>query len=294
MRRKIHSAQDLHAVVRTMKALAATNIGQYERSMRALADYDRTVELGLVACLRQGAQTLAPAAPAAQGRGRIGAIVFGSDQGLVGQFNEAVADFALAALATRPARVWVWAVGEHVHERLRDAGIVPAGRFAVPNSIQAIATLVGRILVQSEQLLGEGGFEELHLYYNSPSAGAIYAPLARQLLPLDETWRRRLAAAPWPTQRLPEVLGGRDATLRALIREYLFISLFRASAESLASENASRLVAMQRADRNIDELLQKLRRHFQRLRQTGIDDELFDVISGFEALPAQEGHRYQT
>jgi len=66
--------------------------------------------------------------------------------------------------------------------------------------------------------------------------------------------------------------------------EYLFVSLFRACAQSLASENASRLAAMERADKNIDELLDGLRGSFHRLRQNGIDEELFDVISGFVAL----------
>ena len=79
----------------------------------------------------------------------------------------------------------------------------------------------------------------------------------------------------------------RASSLRALIREYLFVSLFRASAESLASENASRLAAMQRADRNIDELLWHLRHTFHRLRQSGIDEELFDVVAGFEAFRAK-------
>ena len=73
-------------------------------------------------------------------------------------------------------------------------------------------------------------------------------------------------------------------TLRKLIREYLFISLFRACAESLASENASRLAAMQRADKNIHDLLEQLNSTSHELRQNGIDEELFDVISGFEAL----------
>ena len=72
--------------------------------------------------------------------------------------------------------------------------------------------------------------------------------------------------------------------MRAFIRGYLFVSIFRACAESLASENASRLAAMQRADKNIDELLEDLNRTFHRLRQNGIDEELFDVVSGFEAL----------
>ncbi|HDP94800.1 MAG TPA: F0F1 ATP synthase subunit gamma, partial [Candidatus Aminicenantes bacterium] len=65
-------------------------------------------------------------------------------------------------------------------------------------------------------------------------------------------------------------------------------SLFRACAESLASENASRLAAMQRAEKNIDELLENLNRSFHRLRQSSIDEELFDIISGFEALSAKD------
>ncbi|HTO59610.1 MAG TPA: F0F1 ATP synthase subunit gamma [Pseudomonadales bacterium] len=83
---------------------------------------------------------------------------------------------------------------------------------------------------------------------------------------------------------MPEVVGSRTTTLRALVREYVFVSLFRACAESLASENASRLSAMERADKNIDELLQDLHTTFHRLRQSNIDEELFDVVAGYEAL----------
>ena len=53
LRRKIDGAGDLEGVVRSMKALAASSIGQYEKAVQSLDDYYRTVELGLVACLRQ-------------------------------------------------------------------------------------------------------------------------------------------------------------------------------------------------------------------------------------------------
>ena len=86
-------------------------------------------------------------------------------------------------------------------------------------------------------------------------------------------WRRDLTAIPWPTGNLPEVMNDSELTLRALVREYLFVSLFRACAESLASENASRLAAMQRAEKNIDELLEGLNQTFHRLRQSGIDED---------------------
>jgi F-type H+-transporting ATPase subunit gamma len=52
LRRKIKSAGDLQSVVRTMKTLAASSIGQYEQAVRALGDYARTVELGLSVCFR--------------------------------------------------------------------------------------------------------------------------------------------------------------------------------------------------------------------------------------------------
>lgn len=287
LRRKIGGAGDLQSVVRTMKAVAASSIGQYEKSVRALADYYRTVELGLGACFREsGPAPLIAERKRQTVAGAIGAVVFGSDQGLVGQFNDVVADYAFKTLADLPVKPEVWAVGERVHARLADAGLPLMGLFTVPNSVKAITPLVGQILVESETRHSQGEVTELHLFYNRPTSGAVYAPVSQRLLPLDENWRRKLAELPWPTGTLPEVMGGGTATLRALIREYLFVSLFRACAESLASENASRLAAMQRADKNIDELLEDLNGTFHRLRQSGIDEELFDVISGFEALSA--------
>jgi F-type H+-transporting ATPase subunit gamma len=286
LRRKIASAGDLQSVVRTMKTLAASNIGQYERSVRALADYYRTVQLGLGVCFRAGGQASAVVATAGpRAPGPVGAVVFGSDQGLVGQFNDVVADVALAALAALPGKPRVWAVGERVHARLAAAGLPLAGLFSVPNAVQAIAPLVGRILVASETGHGRGELAALHIFYNRPGeGGTVYAPVRQRLLPLDAAWRDEHAALPWPTGNLPEILGDGAATLRALIREYLFISLFRACAESLASENASRLAAMERADRNIDELLQHLHGTYHRQRQSSIDAELFDVIAGYEAM----------
>ncbi len=81
-----------------------------------------------------------------------------------------------------------------------------------------------------------------------------------------------------------EVLDHGATTLRTLIHEHLFISLFRDCAESLASESASRLAAMERADRNINGLLDDLQGRFHRLRQGSIDEELFYVTAGCEAL----------
>lgn len=290
LRRKISRSGDLQAVVRTMKAMAALNIGQYEQSVKALANYNRIVEVGLGACFRESGS----AAPAGETEGPAErrasvVVVFGSDQGLVGQFNDVVADYAAKTLAAMPGRHQVWAVGERVYARLADAGLSLAGLFSVPISVRGITPLIGKILVSSVVGEQQDDVIELNLFYNSPTSWAVYAPVSQRLLPLDDHWRNRLVQHPWPTANLAEVIGSVPASLRALIREYLFVSLFRACAESLASENASRLAAMERADKNIDDILENLNGTFHHLRQSGIDEELFDVISGFEALVGGAG-----
>ncbi|MEP6778579.1 MAG: F0F1 ATP synthase subunit gamma [Gemmatimonadaceae bacterium] len=280
LRRKIANAGELQSVVRTMKALAASNIRQYEKSVQSLGEYFHTVELGLSVCIRATgpAMIVKPTAKRA-----INAIVFGSDQGLVGQFNDVVTEYAVKQLKDGKAPK-IWAVGERVYARLHDAGLPPFGLFAVPNSVQGIPQLVNKMLIEHEKQIREHGITELYLFHNKPTSGASYEPVSQRLLPLDESWRSQLANLPWPTKNPPQILGPTEGTLRALISEYLFVSLFRACAESLASENASRLAAMQRADKNIDDLMATLHATFHQLRQSSIDEELFDVISGFDAL----------
>ena len=293
LRRQIASATDLQSVVRTMRALAASNIGRYERAVAALSWYDQTIELGLGVCLRAefevDAAATHPDGMCRVGRETVGAIVFGSDQGLVGPFNDTIAEHLIAVLKgmSRPAAVW--AVGERVATRLAEAGIPVIETYAVPTSVDAIDTLVDRLQVDVETHPSQLAEPHLLVFHNRPISGALYEPIHETLLPLDAVWLAAMTRKPWPTATLPQVVGDGGATLRALVREYLFVSLYRACAESLASENASRLAAMQRADKSIDELLDTLRGSFARLRQSAIDAELFDVTAGYEALAMPAG-----
>ena len=287
--RQISSAKDLQSVVRTMKAVAASSIGQYEKSIAALAEYFRAVELGLGVCLRGSPSELAKPEKSTKTReAAIGVVVFGSDQGLVGQFNDLVSEAAVKLLADLPGKPKIWAVGERVRGHLIDRGLASIGALEVPGSVQAIIPLVEQILLQGQSLLSQGDHGKFFLVYNRTGPQGGYAPISQALLPLDEKWRLERRSVPWPNPNLPEIIGG-EATLKSLLSSYFFISIFRACAESLAAENASRLAAMQRAVKNIDERLEVLTRKFNRLRQSGIDEELFDVVSGFESI-----HRIDT
>jgi F-type H+-transporting ATPase subunit gamma len=173
-----------------------------------LGDYYRSVELGLSICFRKSV----PTAPVVDAKGRsdpavLDAVVFGSDQGLVGRFNDMVSDYAVKSLAAMPGKHRVWAVGERAHARLADAGLPLMGVFTVPNSVNGITPLVGQILVESEARHSQGEVTELHLFHNRPTSRAAYAPVRQRLLPLDESWRKELVGLPWPTGNLPEVMG---------------------------------------------------------------------------------------
>jgi F-type H+-transporting ATPase subunit gamma len=285
--RKISGAADLEAVVRSMKALAASSIGQYQKAVRSLNDYATTVGLALTAALRQAGPGYDAAEAGSQKKNGVGAIVFGSDQGLVGRFNEVVVEYAINTLKGLPGNIAkVWPLGERIHALLADTGMPVAGILPVPGSVNAISGLVGQILIEVEAAREHGDVVEVYLFHNRPKSESVYEPIAKRLLPLDLAWQKQLAAAPWPTALRPEVIQGLTSPLPAFIREYLFVLLFQACAESLASENASRLAAMQRAEKNIDGILEDLNLALHRIRQESIDEELFDVISGYEALTA--------
>ena len=285
LQHRIDGAADLEGVVRAMKALAASSIGQYEKAVASLDDYYRTVELGLSVCLRE-----AEPAKAVGTGGPVGAVVFGSDQGLVGRFNEVVADLATGTLKKYPGKVHrFWAVGERVKSLLADAGTAApeqfnVEQFSVPASVDAITELVGRLLISIESAREKGEVVNVHVFHNRPRSGSAYEPAHRRLLPLDSVWQGRMAKMPWPGKSRPETIGNSAGALSGFIRGYVFMLLFQACAESLNSENASRLAAMQRAEKNIKDILENLNRKFHRVRQASIDEELFDVVSGFEAL----------
>jgi F-type H+-transporting ATPase subunit gamma len=288
LRRKIGGVTDLKSVVRTMKVMAASNIGQYEMAVASLKEYYHTVALGIAAYFHY--QRIRSATereePQKKTEKIIGAIVFGSDLGLVGQFNASITDFVTQTLNEIPGKKEVWAVGERVHSLLSETEFATTKLYAVPRSVTSITALVGEILLDSEESYEKGNIAEFYVFHHQPNPGGGYLPVSQRLLPLDEKWRQQFEDLPWPTNKLPQVAGDINATLAALIHEYLFVSLFRACAESLYSENASRLAAMQRAEKNIDEMMDDLNHRFHFVRQNSIDEELFDIVSGFEAMKA--------
>ncbi|MBZ5523265.1 MAG: F0F1 ATP synthase subunit gamma [Acidobacteriia bacterium] len=289
LRRSIAITEELQSVVKSMKALAGVNIRQYERAAHAVAEYNRTVEMGLQIAL----QRLEPhALPPRHAPGRkVGAIVFGSDQGMCGPLNDQVVSHAARALqkmAIRRESQVIAAVGVRAAAQLESLGRTVGTTVKVPSSTAAINSAVEEVLQTIEEWHSTRGIELVVLFYARPVSGAWYRVRGVRLLPVDIEWINGLRARRWPSKAIPTFTMEETQLYQALIREYLFVSLFRAFAESLASENASRLASMQVAERNIEDRLRALTAESRQLRQTAITSELLDIIASFEALRGKE------
>ncbi len=286
LRSKTEGAKDLKSVVGAMKAMAASNIFQYETAVSSLADYYHTIALGIIAYFKaEKIEAINEKAATKKKREDvICAIVFGTDQGLVGQFNDSMTIFVSTSLKAMPGKKEIWVVGERIQLLLSDEGYTVSKTYPVPNDINAVTPLITEILNRSQESQEKEEVTAFYIFHNKPKPESGYTPVMQRFLPLDEKWKETLEEIQWPTKLPPQIAGAVKPTLTALINGYLFTSLFKACVESLASENASRLDAMQRAEKNISDLLEDLGKKYHRLRQSSIDEELFDVVAGFEAL----------
>ena len=285
LRKKMKSAQDLQTVVKTMKALAAVNIRQYERAVASVAEYYRTVEMGLQIVLQRGPVRVAHTERA---HNRIlHVVVFGSDQGLCGPLNDQIVSHAMESMdemGIGDDRRRIIAVGARAAVRLEDAGQRVAEYFQVPSSASGIPSEVQEMFIRMEEWRARQEIDQLVLFYCRPVSGASYRPHTQHLLPLDKGRLQEIENMKWPTKSLPTYTMDWERLFSALVQEYLFVSLCRAFAESLASENAGRLASMQGAEKSIEERLNDLTSRYYQQRQASITEELLDIISGFEAL----------
>jgi F-type H+-transporting ATPase subunit gamma len=282
LQRKIETAQDLLSVVKTMKSLAAVNIRHYESAAAALDRYYRVVDKGWRALFRDWAKP----PPGRSGEMTV-CLVLGSDQGMCGQFNDTVLDTALShanRLESDGRPCSFWAAGERVLAGLED-GPGAEEYFPLPASISGIGDQMYRIVETFAAWQEEKDAGILFIIHNRQEEKAMgYRPVLTRVLPLDREWLEEKKRTRWPGRCIP-MLGLPERELfDQLLRQYLFASFFRAFAQSMASENAARLAAMQSAEKNIMEMRERLQGSYREARQNLITSELFDIVSGFEAI----------
>ncbi len=279
--RKIRTAHDLLSVVKTMKSLAAVNIRQYESAAEAMNEYSTVVGAGWHGFFRNR-----PHLRNRRKKSETVCLVLGSDQGMCGQFNESIIQYALAAVGEKSAGIdapLFWSAGERARAGLEEEVLVEE-HFSLPSSTGAITDLMFEIVARLARLRESRTAENFVIFHNAPGKAGSYEPCLLRVLPLDQEWSDRQRREKWPTRSFP-MLGASEAILfETLFEQHIFAAIYKAFAQSLASENGARLAAMQAAEKNILEMEETLQGRFRETRQNAITEELLDIISGFEAI----------
>lgn len=285
LQRRIGSVEELFGVVKTMKGMAATHIRQAESAATALREYHDVVEMAFQVLLKNRPSDLRLTE---RGKAtRDAAIIMGSDQGMCGSINQEIVAYAnhwFADEGHKLADCLCAPVGARVRSELESLDIPVTEPFPRPASADEIIDSANAILVRVDEWAVGGDIARILVFRHEFLHIGAYKPRVVRLFPLDPGWLQELAARPWPSRCLPSFSMPWGQAFSMLVREHIFVVVFRALAESLASEHASRLASMQAAERNIEDRLKALWSQFHQQRQTEITEELLDAVSGFEAL----------
>ena len=286
MGRKLSSVTTLGSVVRITKAVAASQVHRCHVAAQASQHYSGNIAMALYVLFHKGrfglqtAKKGSPPSPVV--------VVFGTDQGLVGPFNDQLVQYVVGQISGfHEARVFSF--GARASNRLEEAGVVLKKALPLPAASGTVAYAIYGLISEIEPLLLANPETQVLLFHNRLTTATTYEPRMTRILPLDEVWKKELLDAPWPTQQIPEIIGDEEKIFTKILREYLMVGFSRTIAETLACENVSRFLSMQRAEKNIDDVRNELRQNFNLFRQNAIDDELFDVIGGFSALSNELG-----
>lgn len=290
--RKLATGEELRSVVGTMKGLAAVSIHEYERSVRSLRSFTRTVELGFQILFERHPEAL-PREGHARGE-RPAVVVIGSDQGMCGTLNREIVSHSRRWLSEHgdewAGEPLICAAGARVVRRWEMAGVSPDELIDLPGSVEGISRTIQDLVLRIDEWQRERGIGRVIVFHQVPQQRTSHRPHTQQVVPLDVSRMRVISRRQWRTNQIPgipEEAGWREI-LAGLTREDLRISLFRSFAEARAAEHGARLAAMQSAERNIEERLEELSRRYHRVRQGQITREILDIVAGFEALEGSD------
>ena len=274
--RRREAVETVHNVVSSMRAIAAGRIQGAREGARQRRRYHEIVLRGLSWLLSDSPTTGAGAG--VDHRPTV-LLAMTSEQPLCGSFNPNV-----LALAERrwselqqDGKALLFVVGQRGTRQLLARGVIPTGVEPAATSLEGLHDLVKRLskLLGTRYAAGELG--RLSVVYSRFQSVSEQVPTEVQILPPDLDQIRSKGTTEPP--RFHHYLSPSDL-LAGLVNEYAFISLYLIAAESFASEQASRLVAMDSSTRNTEQMLETLVGLERRERQSEITREALELISG--------------
>ncbi|MGZ8285164.1 MAG: F0F1 ATP synthase subunit gamma [Allosphingosinicella sp.] len=284
---RIASVKSTQKITKAMKMVAAAKLRRAQQAAEAGRPYAERME-NVMASLAAKV-TISPQSPkllAGTGRDQTHLLVVAtSDRGLAGAFNSNIVRAARKKaddLTREGKQVLFYLVGRKgraVIQRLYPKQIIhqhdtSAMKYASFADAQAIAEdLVDRYQTD--------GIDIVHLFYARFQSALVQEPVGQQIIPVTLPQGGNAAAG---SSAAIEYEPDEEEILASLLPRNVAVQIFRALLENAASEQGSRMTAMDNATRNAGDMIQRLSIAYNRQRQAAITTELVEIISGAEAL----------
>lgn len=271
---KIRLTENLKSVVTTMKAHASANIFEFEHASDASDIYREVIDMALYIALLKDDENISIQEIS---EGRTIHIVFGSDFGLAGRFNERIAEFAINNIDI-DNEDYVMIIGKQLISRL-EAKFNITEYFSVPQSEDSISEVVQRLLTKIDHLKDTSVINKIVLYYCKTTDSSNMTEVIETLFPINPQKFSKISFK-WDSNSVPIYLMDKGTLVSDIVRQYYFLTLYRSICFSLISENNSRIASMSAAKKNIDEKLSELKYSYRKKRQEEITNELKFKPSG--------------
>jgi len=287
LKMRISSVKSTQKITKAMKMVAAAKLRRAQLAAEAARPYAERMTAVVTSVVSK--VTIGPESPkllAGTGRDDVHLlIVCTSDRGLAGGFNSNIVRAArrkAEALMAEGKTVYFYLVGRKgraVIGRLYPKQIIhqhdtsAIKQLAFADAQEIAKDVIDRYMTD--------GIDVVHLFYARFRSALVQEPVGQQIIPVppveaDATAGASLAAVEYEPDQ--------DEILTALLPRNIAVQIFRALLENAASEQGSRMTAMDNATRNAGDMINRLTIEYNRTRQAAITKELIEIISGAEAL----------
>ena len=284
LKKRIASVKSTQKITKAMKMVAAAKLRKAQESAEKGRPYSEKMN-NVILNLSSGISDKenAPKLLAGTGQDKVHlCVVMTSDRGLCGGFNSNIIKKAksyFSKILDENKELKIITVGSKGNDQLKrsygDKIIENISFKESKNANYFDADKVGKIIIEKFEA---GEFDVCTIFYNKFKNVITQIPQAQQIIPLNDEGSENSSDESY------EFEPDEDEILSNLLPKNISTQIFKAMLENSASEQGSRMSAMDNATRNAGEMVDKLTIEYNRSRQAAITKELIEIISGAESL----------
>ena len=284
LKKRIASVKSTQKITKAMKMVAAAKLRRAQESAERGRPYSEKMN-NIILNLSNGISDKENAPKLLSGTGEEKVhlcVIMTSDRGLCGGFNSNIIKKAksyFSKILNEGKQLKIITVGSKGNDQLKrfygDKIIENISFKESKNANYFDADKVGKIIIEKFEA---GDFDVCTIFYNKFKNVITQIPQAQQIIPLNDEGNENSSDESY------EFEPDEDEILSNLLPKNISTQIFKAMLENSASEQGSRMSAMDNATRNAGEMVDKLTIEYNRSRQAAITKELIEIISGAESL----------